>query len=70
MMGMILIMKKPYFHPALDKKPESQSMVEAEEAIRLLHDTLASLTERAKQLEATQKAGSHVRTLKKIRPEK
>lgn len=45
-------------------------MVEAEEAIRLLHDTIASLTERAKQLEATQKAGSPVRTLKKLRPEK
>jgi hypothetical protein len=45
-------------------------MEEAEEAIRLLHETIASLTERAKQLDATQNAGSHVRTLKKIRPKK
>jgi hypothetical protein len=70
MMGIILIMKKPFFYPALDRKPEPQSMEEAEEAIRLLHETIASLTERAKQLDATQNAGSHVRTLKKIRPKK
>lgn len=70
MMGIILIMKKPSFYPALDKKPEPQSIEEAEEAIRLLHETIASLTERAKQLEVTQDAGSHIRTLKKIRPEK
>ncbi|NBT45327.1 MAG: hypothetical protein EBT06_10495 [Gammaproteobacteria bacterium] len=43
-------MKKPSFYPALDKKPEPQSIEEAEEAIRLLHETIASLTERAKQL--------------------
>ena len=65
MMGIILIMKKPSFFPALDKKPEPQSMDEAEEAIRLLHETIASLAERAKQLE-----GAHVQTLKKIRPKK
>ena len=70
MMGIILIMKKPSFYPALDKKPEPQSMEEAEEAIRLLHETIASLTERAKQLDATQNAGAYARTLKKIRPKK
>ena len=70
MMGIILIMKKPSFDPALDKKPEPQSIEEAEEAIHLLHETIASLTERAKQLEVTQDGGSHIRTLKKIRPEK
>ena len=47
MMGIIiLIMKKPSFYPALDKKPEPQSIEEAEEAIRLLHETISSLTER------------------------
>jgi hypothetical protein len=70
MMGIILIMKKPFFYPALDRKPEPQSTEEAEEAIRLLHESIASLTERAKQLDATQRAGSYVRTLKKIRPKK
>jgi hypothetical protein len=70
MMGIILIMKKPSFYPALDEKPEPQSMEEAEEAIRLLHKTIASLTERANQLQATQNAGAHVRALKKIRPKK
>ena len=69
-MGIILIMKKPSFYLALDKKPEPQSIEEAEEAIRLLHETIASLTERAKQLESTQTAGLHVRTLKKIGPKK
>ena len=51
MMGIILIMKKPSFYTPLDKKPEPQSIEEAEEAIRLLHETISSLTERAKQLE-------------------
>jgi hypothetical protein len=39
----------------------------ADEMIRLLHETLVTLDSRARQIEDTQSAGSHVRLLKKLR---
>jgi|GEM_PF-2951052 hypothetical protein len=71
MMGIIYIMKKPSFNPALTSKPRMpRSLGEASEAIRLLQETITTLTEQARQLEATQNAGSNARALKKIRGKK
>jgi hypothetical protein len=57
--------------PALKSKPAMPtSLEEADETIRLLHETLATLTKRARQIEATRAAGSHVRLLKKLRDQK
>lgn len=47
-----------------------KSLEEADETIRLLHETLASLTEHARQLQAIQAAGAHVRMLNKLRIKK
>ena len=47
-----------------------RSLGEASEAIRLLQETITTLTEQARQLEATQNAGSNARALKKIRGKK
>jgi hypothetical protein len=71
MIGIIPTMKKPSFKPALESKPATpKTLSAATETIRLLHETIASLTEQAQQLQATQDAGANVRTLKKIRRKK
>lgn len=70
-LGMIPLMKRPSFKPALESKPAMpKSLEEADETIRLLHETLASLTEHARQLQAIQAAGAHVRMLNKLRIKK
>ncbi len=46
------------------------TLEEADETIRLLHETITTLTKRARQLEATQAAGFHVRLLKTLRDKK
>ena len=57
--------------PALKSKPaKPTSLEEADKTIRLLHETLATLTKRARQIEDIQSAGSHVRLLKKLRNKK
>ena len=56
---MIRPMKRPSFKPALESKPAlPKTLEEADETIRLLHETITTLTKRARQLEATQAAGS------------
>ena len=71
MIGIIPVMKKPSFRPTLTAKPAMPtSLGAAAETIRLLHETIASLSEQARQLQATQDAGANVRTLKKIRSKK
>ena len=57
--------------PALKSKPAMPtSLEEADETIRRLHETLVTLTKRARQIEDIQSAGSHVRLLKKLRDQK
>ncbi len=71
MIGIIPIMKKPSFRSILTAKPAMPTSLDAAaETIRLLHETIASLSEQARQLQATQDAGANVRTLKKIRSKK
>jgi hypothetical protein len=69
--GIIPLMNKPALKVALESKPpKSNSLEAAAETIRLLHETLATLTEQSRQLAATQKAGAHARILEKIRSKK
>ena len=71
MPGMIRPMKRPSFKPALESKPAlPKTLEEADETIRLLHKSLATLTKRVRQHEAAQAAGSHVRLLKTLRDKK
>jgi hypothetical protein len=64
-------MKKPSFKAALDAKPpRPQSLEEAAVTIRILNETIVTLTAQARQLEAKQRAGAHARPLKKIRAKK
>ena len=68
---MIQPMKRPSIKPALESKPAMpKTLEEADETIRLLHETLVTLTKRARQIEDIQSAGSHVRLLKKLRDKK